>query len=276
MKHKELQEYILNLTNTNRTLSSYVDWDKVKENTDKHRLNLAQLDIFTNIKNDDDIKDCISQLFKSGREDVFESLDILIAKRDSDREYFDEETNTSKDYSIDTPEDVFNFINKTNLNELFTSVKSLSDYVFGVEVGLDTNGRKNRSGKTMETLIRNILVKSNIDFKEQVHLKDILDQEIGNKKIKRVDFVFEIKGITYLIESSFYNAGGSKISEVCNSYSDFTSKLNKKKYSMIWVADGKGMKTIEKLLDEQWDNVEVMNIQDFKEFLNTKVIITKY
>ncbi len=119
----------------------------------------------------------------------------------------------------------------------------------------------------MEVLISKLLKESNVEYKEQVDLKTLDGIDTDVKKIKRVDFVFEKNGVTYLIESSFYNAGGSKISEVCNSYADFTAKLDTNKFKMIWVADGRGMDTIKRLLEEQWGNVEVMNINQFKEML---------
>ena len=93
---------------------------------------------------------------------------------------------------------------------------------------MDTNSRKNRGEKIMEYTIRKILENNKISFKEQIHLKDIPNLNVNNKKVKRVNFIFELNGLTYLIESSFYNVGGSKISETCNSFVDFTSKLNDK------------------------------------------------
>ncbi len=268
MKSNNLKSYLLNITSTNRTLASYVDWEKVKENSNLHKLNLSQLNILTKARSKEDLKMYIDQIFDAGRQEVFESLEILIAKRDSEKEYLSEDGLRTETYDLYKREDVKMFIRETNLLNLFNSVSSLDDYVFGVEVGLDTNGRKNRAGKTMENLIGKLLEESKISFKEQVTLTDIPGINIDSKKIKRVDFVFEKNGYTYLIESSFYNAGGSKISEVCNSYADFTSKLDHDKFRMIWVADGRGMKTIHRLLEEQWENVEVMSISQFKEMIS--------
>ncbi len=263
-----VKTYLLEITKTNRTLDSYVDWNKVKINYEKHKINLAQLNVFTKTKTQEDLKKYINQIFELKREDVFVSLEILIAKRDSEKEYLDKDDNFSiKEYSLTTPEGVYLFIKETNLIQLFNSVNSLDDYVFGVEVGLDTNGRKNRAGKTMETLISKLLDEVGIEYQEQVDISKIQGIKTNVKKIKKVDFVFEKNDKTYLIESSFYNAGGSKISEVCNSYADFTSKLDKNKFEMIWVADGRGMNTIQRLLEEQWKNVNVMNIKQFKKML---------
>ncbi len=264
----KLQDYLKTIIKTNRTLDSYVDWEKVKKNALNHAINLNVLNSLTKANNQKDVELIVNEIFTKGFEDAFESLEILIAKRnDGDREYLLEETLEIKKFSFDSKEEVIHFINETNLLELFKSVKSLDDYVFGVEVGLDTNGRKNRAGKTMELLIRRILEENNISFNEQVDIKTIEGIDSDKKKTKRVDFVFKKNDITYLIESSFYNGKGSKISEVCNSYADLTTKINNDKLHLIWVADGKGMETIKPLLEEQWNNVDVVSIRQFEDMI---------
>ncbi len=264
----KLQDYLKTIIKTNRTLDSYVDWEKVKKNALTHAVNLNLLNSLTKANDLNDVELIVAEIFEKEFEKAFESLEILIAKRnDGDREYLVEETLDIKTFSFDTKEEVLTFIDETNLLELFKSVKSLDDYVFGVEVGLDTNGRKNRAGKTMELLIRRILTENNISFNEQVDIKTIEGINSDKKKTKRVDFVFEKNGVTYLIESSFYNAGGSKISEVCNSYADLTTKIDHDKLHLIWVADGKGMETIKNLLEEQWNNVDVVSIRQFEELI---------
>ncbi|PYC99531.1 hypothetical protein B4U78_016455 [Microbacterium esteraromaticum] len=47
------------------------------------------------------------------------------------------------------------FMKETGLFDLLSKrqVKSLSDYVFGIEVGLDSHSRKNRIGTEMESLV---------------------------------------------------------------------------------------------------------------------------
>lgn len=41
------------------------------------------------------------------------------------------------------------------------------DYVFGIEVGLDTNARKNRVGKNMSKAVSLIFDKENIYYKKR-------------------------------------------------------------------------------------------------------------
>ena len=53
---------------------------------------------------------------------------------------------------LSTLDGVMDFLEGTGLAQIFRdkSVKNLVDYVFGVEVGLDSNARKNRSGDLMD------------------------------------------------------------------------------------------------------------------------------
>ena len=70
-----------------------------------------------------------------------------------------------------SPEQVSIFLHETGLTEVFQNklIKNLVDYVFGVEVGLDSNARKNRGGHIMESLVANIFAKNNIAFEQEVY-----------------------------------------------------------------------------------------------------------
>lgn len=56
--------------------------------------------------------------------------------------------------------------------------------MFGVEVGLDTNARKNRSGHVMEELIANKFTKSGIKFRQEVYSIEFpsIDHVLGQDK----------------------------------------------------------------------------------------------
>lgn len=51
------------------------------------------------------------------------------------------------DSNNDNIEDLVDFCDKSGILELFGNIKDLNTYLTGVEVGLDSNARKNRSGK---------------------------------------------------------------------------------------------------------------------------------
>lgn len=63
------------------------------------------------------------------------------------------------------------YLNDTGLTEIFQDkkIKDLVDYVFGIETGLDTNARKNRSGHIMERTIAKIFDKNGIRYRQEVY-----------------------------------------------------------------------------------------------------------
>ena len=95
---------------------------------------------------------------------AFSVLGILIAVRQEDKKkVLDKNGNTRliKDY-LNSPELITEFLDSTGLTKILQSgqIKNLVDYVFGVEVGLDSNARKNRSGDIMENLVASMGMKT--------------------------------------------------------------------------------------------------------------------
>jgi len=74
------------------------------------------------------------------------------------------------------------FLNKTGFLKLVTNqtIKSIPDYFIGLETGLDTNGRKNRSGKKMEKLIevfiKDICARNGYEYMEQATAAKIMNK----------------------------------------------------------------------------------------------------
>ena len=95
---------------------------------------------------------------------VLKAIPILIAKRESEILINDSEQkynfNFKKpNYSI---QEYAMFMDKTGLFNLLQKhlIHSLVDYVTGVEVGMDTNGRKSRTGDAMEDLVESFICKA--------------------------------------------------------------------------------------------------------------------
>ncbi len=109
-----------------------------------------------------------------------------------------------KDY-FNAPQKIYDFFIESGLAEIFVNnkIKNLYDYVFGIEVGLDTNARKNRGGKVMEALIANKFRAENLNFSEQTKTQD-LGVYLGSD-VKKFDFVIKTNTQIYLIETNFYN-----------------------------------------------------------------------
>ena len=69
--------------------------------------------------------------------------------------------------------------------------------------------------------------------------------------VKRNLHKIKTKVKTYLIETNFYNVGGSKLNETARSYSDIAPKINQyKDYEFVWITDGQGWHSAKNKLEE--------------------------
>ncbi|MEG0879510.1 MAG: DpnII family type II restriction endonuclease [Malacoplasma sp.] len=255
------KEYIDTLTLTNNELFTFVDFEKVVNNLSSIQIHLNSLNYLI-CSTEEELITRIRYLFKENKK-CFSIIPILIAVRNDfdalEKKYF-----VSNDSDL---ESIIIFFKSTKLLEFIIGgkIKNFVDYVYGIEVGLDSNARKNRTGKIsedkIEKCIRNFYVSdkhieiytqstiNNIsnEFKDKYHLLNnkIFDFIILNKNTKKI----------LLLESSFYNSGGSKISETSRSYFDLYKKIDeyKESLSFVWIADGEGMKTIKNDLISKFD-----------------------
>ncbi|WQV81207.1 type II restriction endonuclease [Helicobacter pylori] len=198
---------------------------------------------------------------------------MLIAVRDKDDIVRDANGNFYPLYSyFENDEKVYEFIRQTGLEQIFCNrnIKDLNDFVFGIEVGLDSNARKNRSGKAMENHLSGLFVQAQLNFKEQVDIREFEDlrQAFGND-IKKFDFVIFGKNKTYFIEANFYTIGGSKLNEVARSYQDLALKFEAfPNYEFIWITDGTGWLDAKSKLQEAYKSVEIYNLSYVNDFIS--------
>ena len=164
------------------------------------------------------------------------------------------------------------FLTDTGLGAVLQNqqVKNLVDYVFGIETGLDTNARKNRSGHVMENTVANIFTNAGIPFRQEVYSREwpVITEVLGDDE-KRFDFVVETPSKVYLIEVNFYSGGGSKLNEVARSYSDIAPKINSVKgFEFVWITDGIGWKSAKNKLQEAYGIIpSVYNLTSIDDFL---------
>ena len=150
--------------------------------------------------------------------------------------------------------------------------------MIGVEVGLDSNGRKNRGGHLMENLVESYIKKAGYkkdeDFFKEMYLSDIekkwnldLSSMSGNNvSTKRFDFVIKTKKQVYVIETNFYSSGGSKLNETARSYKMLANESKKVKgVTFIWFTDGLGWVGARKNLEETFNELDtIYNIDDLE------------
>ena len=263
-------DFMMPLKETHFSLKDYVDFPKVAANVEAISIKLNQLNYLIG---QEDMAKAVERLWEENPK-AFSVLDILIAVRTKDKKKaIDENGNISlvSDY-FTSPEQVTKFLNDTGLTEVFQKkhIKNLVDYVFGVEVGLDSNARKNRGGHIMEDLVANIFYKHGISYEQEVYYTEFPEivKALGADN-KRFDFVVKAKDKTYLIEANFYTGGGSKLNEVARSYSELAPKINAVPgFEFVWITDGIGWESARNKLEEAFAHIpSVYNLTNIQEFI---------
>ena len=270
--NKDFALFMSQLQETNQTLDFFCDFDKISANVAEVEMSLNTLNYL--IGKDDLAKGVIDIWQRDPR--VFEILGILIAVRDEGKKpVVDCNGNVvlMKSY-FESAEKVVEFLCGTGLADVFRSrrIKNLVDYVFGIETGLDTNARKNRSGHIMEGTVARILRENRIEFRQEVYSSEFPELAVLGADEKRFDFFVETTHKKYLIEVNFYSGGGSKLNEVARAYTELAPKVNSLSgFEFVWVTDGIGWKSARNKLEEAYNTIpcvyNLTNICSFIELL---------
>ncbi|MBQ8277236.1 MAG: type II restriction endonuclease [Bacteroidaceae bacterium] len=267
---ERFENFMLPLKETHFSLRDYVDFRKVAANVDAISLRLNQLNYLIG---QEDMGSAVRNLWNENPK-VFSVLDILIAVRTKDRKKVLDSHGAVRSVSdyFTSPEQITAFLNETGLTEVFQTkqIRNLVDYVFVVELGLDSNARKNRGGHIMEALVADTLRKNGIAFEQEVYYTEFPEivKALGADK-KRFDFVVRTSRITYLIEANFYTGGGSKLNEVARSYSELAPKINAVPgFEFVWITDGIGWNDARNKLEEAFAHIpDIYNLSGISDFI---------
>lgn len=281
-------EYLTSsLKETIRTYDFFVAWDKVLDNVSKVEV---ALNIMNTLVGKDEVADKLKKLIKEYPE-IVPVIPLLIAVRFKNIKVagiggdVDYSFAKKKNYSEEEIEKIVYFAEQSGLLKVISdkSVKNLVDYTVGVEVGLDTNARKNRSGTAMENLtevyIKAICDKNGFQYLAQANASKIkreFNRKVSTDKADRqFDFVINTGERLYLIEVNYYSAGGSKLKSVAGEFSTLFDLVKDETTGFIWVTDGLGWLTAKRPLSETFHATDyVMNI-DMIEHGLLEEIITK-
>ncbi len=275
---KQFKTFLSQLSETNATLDYFTDFKKIKNNVNKIAIKLNQLNYLIGKEN---LKEAITELYEENPK-VFEVLDILIAvrKKDKKKTYNRKGRIVLVESYFNSLESIIEFIEDTGLASLFKhkEIKNLVDYVFGIEAGLDTNARKNRGGDNMSKAVSLLFDDAKISYKTEVNSTEFPEIESLGADVKRFDFVIKTKKKTYLIETNFYNGGGSKLNETARAYSDVAPKINQyPNYEFVWITDGQGWLTAKNKLEEAYNNIpslyNLITLEDFIKKINEEEIL---
>ena len=276
---RNFDEWLATMTDTVADWTYYTDFPKVYRNVDSIKVPLNIMNSLIGSKN---IKEEFLKLV-SDYPEILKVIPIIIAKRlkdiivvkDTEADfYFDfrRKNYTNEEYAL--------FLEKSGVFDLLQNhiVSNLVDYVTGVEVGMDTNGRKNRTGHAMENIVQRYLEVEGYVLGENL-FKEIYQDEVeerfsvdlsaitneGNTS-KRFDYVIKSENKLYLIEVNFYSSGGSKLNETARSYKMITEETKGiPNVEFMWFTDGKGWNSAKKNLKETFDVLPYLfNINDLK------------
>ncbi len=256
----------------------YIDFRKVYRNVDEIKI---ELNILNALIGSDRIEEDFEKIVTSYPE-TLKCIPILLAVRSSEITAGldgDFEIYNFTSFSGDI-EEYKTFMRNTGLFDLLQHhlVHNLVDYVTGVETGLDSNGRKNRGGHLMENLVESFIMEAGF-VKDKTYFKEMnapdVERDFGvdlsmmsnnGKAPKRFDFVVKTENCVYLLETNFYNAGGSKLNETSGSYELITDELkDNKDVSFIWITDGAGWFVAKNRLEKVFDVLDnLYNINDLK------------
>ena len=256
----------------------YVDFEKIYKNVDKVKVELNILNSLIGSKN---IEEEFQNILIKYPE-TLECIPLLLAVRS--REIFVKDEISEYLFKFDkmvySIKDYIKFMRESGLFDLLQNhiINNLYDYVLGIEVGLDSNGRKNRGGHLMENLVESYIIKAgyekDVNYFKEMYLKDIekkwnfdLSEMSGhNTSTKRFDFVIKTDKQVYVIETNFYSSGGSKLNETARSYKMLAEESKKVDgVTFIWFTDGQGWISARKNLEETFNTMEtIYNINDLE------------
>ncbi len=270
----EFTTFMSQLKETNQSLDFLCDFDKIHSNVDDIRLSLCMLNSLIGTA---DMRSAVETIWRRDRT-AFNVMDILIAVHSEGKKKVLNSLGecVTLDTLFKSIDGVMEFLENTGLAEVLQSRKitNLVDYVFGVETGLDSNARKNRSGHVMENMVAEIFNENAITYRTEVYSSEwpAITDALGDDE-KRFDFVVETADKTYLIEVNFYSGGGSKLNEVARSYSDIAPKINAVDgFEFVWITDGIGWSSAKNKLQEAFNIIpSIYNLTSIQSFINDKL-----
>lgn len=282
MSQRNFNEWISSLKESISDYKYYTDFKKIINNVDSIKI---QLNILNSLIGSENIEEEFSRLIKCYPE-VLKCIPILLAIRKMEIAAVDDKGSYLYNFGTmnHSIEQYIYFMNETGIFSLLKDKKitNLVDYVTGVEVGLNSNARKNRGGHLMENLVEFYLSELSFPYFKEMTVDSIRKNweleipqiEEIEKSNKRFDFVVQGENGIFVFETNFYATSGSKLNETARSYKMLAQELKGiKGLTFIWITDGKGWLTAKKNLRETFENHQhVYNLKDIENGILHQII----
>jgi type II restriction enzyme len=247
------------LLQTNWTYDYFVEWKKVRENVRKYVKEISLLNSLSKVSRDSR-KEELKSIFIKYPETV-PVIPSIIALRErnisvleiGEKAFYKVFDFSLKGLTESEAENLTVFCEKVGVLSLFGEINDLYAYLLGVEVGLDSNARKNRSGEIFQQLLRLLLGSKLSNMNLEIRPED---PNVQTARSKRADFVIYSAGKPRIaVECNFYNTTGSKPIETANAYIDLQRKIRERGgFSFIWITDGPA-----------WEKMRPTVLQSFRE-----------
>ena len=300
MRDRNFDEWIDKFRTSIASYEYYVDFKKVYSNVDKVKV---ELNIFNSLIGSKNIREDFVNILNK-YPDTLKAIPLLLAKREDEIycqdknggclykfNYSDlsEQCCLAGNNKLERYEKYCYFMEKTGLFDLLENhlIHNIVDYVMGVEVGLDSNGRKNRGGHLMEDLVERYIQEAgfvkDVDYFKEMYAKNIEEKwnidmsALSNqgKTAKRFDFVIKTENMVYGIETNFYSSGGSKLNETARSYKMLSKEADTiEGFTFVWFTDGMGWKSARGNLRETVDVMDtIYSINDMENGIMRKLFV---
>ena len=287
MENRDFDKWLSTFRKSIANYKYYVDFDTVYNNCNDIKI---ELNILNSLVGSNNIENDFEVLIQRYPE-VLKCIPILLAKREKDIYCIDKNGTFKYNFKkMNYPASQYKyFMKETGLFELISKriINNLVDYVLGVEVGLNSNGRKNRGGDLMEDLVESFIQKAGyvkgVTYFKEMYLSDLevktgldlsaLSNEGKTEKI--FDYIIITSNCTYACECNFYASEGSKLNETARSYK--TLALESKdipNFKFVWFTDGLGWMSARNNLKETFDVLDtIYNIKELEDGVLNKIIL---
>lgn len=260
----------------------YTDFEKVYMNAERLKI---EINILNSLVGSKDIEKDFEAIIEKYPECI-KAIPILLAVREN--EIYCQDENGAVNYCfskrVQSLEQYKYFMCHTGLFDMLQNhiISNLYDYVTGVEVGLGSNGRKNRGGHQMEDLVESYLKKACVEYYKEMYLTEIESKwnvdlsaiSAEGTSTKRWDFVVKTPSCIYVIETNFYTSGGSKLNETARSYKMIAEESKAiSGFKFVWITDGGGWISARRNLEETFNVLEnIYNIADMENNVFIKLL----
>lgn len=255
MSNRNFEDWLATFVDSINNWNYYVNYDTAYANTNALKRQLALLNT---LKGSEDIEEEFKDLIRVYPECI-EAIPLLLAVRDKIISITENDRRLDFNFKqLNYEPDVYaEFMRKTGIFTLLQRhvVGDVLDVGLGINIGLDSNARKNRGGDQMEDLVEFFIQEAgfekNVSYYKEMYLRDVEQRwgydlsSISANGVTQKRFDFVVKPAesqdVYICECNFYSSGGSKLNETARSFKTIAMESkNIEHVHFVWFTDGAG------------------------------------